>query len=64
MLIKYRGVMLIKLYRGGSDVNQVVQRWELIKFTEVGVMLIKFTEVGVMLIKLYRGVNQVVQRWE
>ena len=47
--------MLIKLYRG---------------VTEVGVMLINTevinTEVGVMLIKLYRGgsdVNQ-VQRWE
>ena len=22
------GVMLIKLYRGGSFINQVVQRWE------------------------------------
>ena len=30
MLIKFTevGVMLIKLYRGGSDVNQVIQRWE------------------------------------
>ena len=44
------GVMLIKLYRGGSDVNQVVN-------TEVGVMLIKLYRGG-------SDVNQVVQRWE
>ena len=28
--------MLIKLYRGGSDVNQVIQRWELIKLYRGG----------------------------
>ena len=41
--------MLIKLYRGGSDVNQVVQRWEF--------LLIKFNRGG-------SDVNQVIQRWE
>ena len=40
--------MLIKLYRGGSDVNQVIQ---------VGVMLIKLYKGG-------SDVNQVVLRWE
>ena len=41
--------MLIKLYRGGSDL--------LIKLTEVGVMLIKLYRGG-------SDVNQVIQRWE
>ena len=40
--------MLIKFNLGGSDVNQVIQRWE---------VLIKLHRGG-------SDVNQVVQRWE